>query len=261
MVFGTFAKNNNKMTKFNFLVLLICFLGVVCNQKIVSQTPLNNKGIWLLYNGDNKINSRIGIHSEVQMRNFFMKNTFEQNIIRVGLNFYVSPNVMLTAGYANVHTEPSKDIVANALNENRSWQQLILRFKTKTFFFEHRYRLEQRWTKNITQNTNSYDDRIRYRFQTLFPLYVLDPVLRHFFVLGSNEIFINHRRSFTAEFFDRNRVFFSLGYQVSPKLNFQIGYLNQAINSRAIPTAELNHNLQISIAYNMDDLMGTILGK
>jgi hypothetical protein len=225
------------------------------------QQNLSNKGLWLMYNGDNKINSKIGIHSEVQGRNFFLSNVFEQSIIRVGLHYYVSPFVTITAGYANIHTQPSEDVSGTTTNESRGWQQLILRFKTKGVFLEHRYRLEQRWTKNLTNSSATYDDRIRYRFQSIFPLYTITPSLRHFFVLGSNELFVNYRRAVAAELFDRNRLFFSVGYQVSPKLNFQIGYLHQSIQaSNMIPLA-INHNLQVSIAYNMDDLMGTIFGK
>jgi hypothetical protein len=228
---------------------------------VYGQQTLSNKGLWLMYNGDNKINSKIGIHSEVQVRNFFLSDVFEQSIIRTGLHYYASPFVTVTAGYANIHTQPGEGVIGNTTNENRGWQQLILRFKTKGVFLEHRYRLEQRWTKNMTTHSTSYDNRIRYRFQSIFPLYTITPSLRHFFVLGSNELFVNYRRTAASELFDRNRLFFSLGYQVSPKLNFQIGYLHQSIQSRNQIPLDINHNLQVSIAYNMDDLMGTIFGK
>jgi hypothetical protein len=241
---------------FGVMFLIMSFLCHAHGQQVLS-----NKGLWLMYNGDNKINTKIGVHSEVQVRNFFLANSFEQSIVRTGLHYYISPFVTVTGGYANVHTRPGEGVVGASTNENRCWQQLILRFKTKGVFLEHRYRLEQRWTKNLTNNTSSYDDRIRYRFQSIFPLYTISPTLRHLFVLGSNEVFVNYSRNVAAELFDRNRLFFSVGYQVSPKLNFQIGYLHQSIQARHLVPLDINHNLQVSIAYNMDDLMGTIFGK
>ncbi len=227
-----------------------------------NQSRTNPYGQWLVYTGDNRINKKVGIHSEVQLRNYLLKNTIAQSLVRVGVNWYLDPTVMLTAGYGFFYTTPSPDNkTANTVSENRAWQQVILRHRTKVLFMEHRYRLEQRFIKNVTQDKFTYDTRIRYRFQAIIPLYSLSPHLRHFFVSGNNEIFVNIGRGVSGEIFDRNRLYGGLGYQVSPNLNFQVGYMNQLISVPSLSKADIGHHLQISVAYNMDDIMKTIFSR
>ncbi len=245
-----------------FLILLC--IKFCCVAEVISQNQprLNPYGHWLVYTGDNKINQKIGIHSEVQLRSYFLKNTSAQSLVRVGFHWYANPLATLTAGYGYFYTTPSSDnTFSSAFREHRIWQQLILRHRTKAIFMEHRYRLEQRFIENKTKNTSVYDNRVRYRFQAIFPLYSVSPHLRHLFITANNEIFINIGRGTPAEVFDRNRFYTGIGYQVSPKLNFQAGYLHQSINQPQWTFTEINHLFQISVAYNMDDIMKTVFNK
>lgn len=255
------GRNNTKCIK----KLLLCCLFLFC---VLVQVQAQNQvrphpyGQWLMYFGDNKINKKIGIHSELQLRNYFLEETVEQTLMRIGVNYYVDPLVMLSGGYGFIHTTPSaQNVVGFTTREHRIWQQLILRHKTRAIFMEHRYRLEQRFIENITDKTNTFDNRLRYRFQTILPFYTLSPHLRHYFFNAYNEFFVNLGREVSGQIFDRNRLYFALGYQVSPKLNFQIGYLNQVISIPGNLRPDINHNLQIGVAYNMDDIMATFFNK
>lgn len=239
-----------------FLFLLIFFTSSIS----YSQQSINKGGYWFSYLGDNKINEKIGIHSEVQVRNLFLvTNTIKSSFFRVGLNFYATKTSMLTAGYGFFNNSPSEsNSDFSSSYENRIWQQFIMRKRLPFVFMEHRYRLEQRFITNTSNNTNITDHRIRYRFQSIFPFYTLSPHLRHFFLASYNEVMLNFRTNYT-EIYDRNRLYFALGYQVSPKLNFQIGYLNQLAQQNKFNHLEVNHLFQVAISYNMDDLMKTFL--
>ena len=125
---------------------------------------------------------------------------------------------------------------------------------------EHRYRIEQRFINNLTAGTQQTDHRIRYRFQTLYPLYSISPHLRHLFFAINNEVMINFK-SDPGRVFDRNRFFSGIGYQVSPRMNFQLGYLNQLSNISGNPKAQTDHVLQVAMSYNMDDLMQSFFKK
>lgn len=231
---------------------------------LLSQSPKtapNSAGYWLAYTGDNKINKYIGIHSELQLRNLSLEHTNKSVLIRTGLNVYVKPYAMVTLGYGYIFLEPSNEnVIGSTIHENRIWQQLILRQRTRYIFMEHRYRLEQRFLRDETNNTKRTDHRLRYRFQTLYPLYSITPHLRHFFISLNNEIMINYRNN-PAQMFDRNRFFAGLGYQVSPKMNFQLGYLNQYAQAGWNPKGHTDHLLQFAVSYNMDDLMQTFFTK
>jgi hypothetical protein len=237
-------------------VFILLFAGMAA----VAQNPIRPRpyGQWLMYFGDNKIKKKIGIHSELQLRNYFLQETVSQTLARVGLNYYVNPLVMLTSGYGFIDTRPSaENVIGFHTVEHRIWQQLILRYKTRAVFMEHRYRLEQRFIENLDTRKKQVDHRLRYRFQVILPLYTLSPYLRQFFVAGYNELFVNLGKPTSGQIFDRNRLYFAFGYQVSPKLNFQIGYLNQLINVSGAETPDSNHNVQIGVSFNMDDIMQT----
>ncbi len=221
------------------------------------QQPLGN---WIMYFGDNKINKKFGVHSEFQMRNYFIPNTVSQTLARVGLNYYISPVSMVTGGYGYIYTTPTSSEGVTT-SENRIWQQLVLRHRTYNIFLEHRYRLEQRFVKNISTEEFIFDNRIRYRLQAIFPLYNFSPYLRHYFISSSNELFMNLGRELSGQFFDRNRLYFAIGYQLNPKFNLQFGYLNQVIAVPNFDRPDVNHNFQMSVVYNMDDLTALFSSK
>lgn len=245
----------NKVT-----VLVWVLLGCTSLLRAQNQPRQQPLGNWIMYFGDNKINQKFGIHSEFQMRNYFIPNTLSQTLARVGLNYYVSPVSMVTGGYGYIYTKPSSPEGATT-SEHRIWQQLILRHRTYNIFLEHRYRLEQRFIRNVTTHDDLYDNRVRYRLQALFPLYNFSPYLRHYFISSYNELFMNLGRQVSGQLFDRNRLYIALGYQLNPKFNLQFGYLNQVISVPNLPKPDINHNFQMSIVYNMDDLTALFQSK
>lgn len=244
---------------FIFLVLLINVKVVGLCQNQPRQQPFGN---WMMYFGDNKINKKWGVHSEFQMRNYFIPNTVHQTLVRTGVNHYISPVSMVTGGYAYIYTKPSSSEVPGVItSEHRIWQQLILRHRTYNLFLEHRYRLEQRFVSNLTTDRNIFENRIRYRLQGLLPFYNFSPYLRHYFLSSYNELFMNLGKELSGQFFDRNRFYLALGYQLNPKFNLQFGYLNQVISIPGFDRPDVNHNFQMSVVYNMDDLTTLFLSK
>lgn len=232
---------------------VVLFLLLAFNS--FSQHKYNNGSYWASYSGDHKINDKIGIHTDGQFRNLGVYNAPATGLIRVGANFYTSKTSRLTAGYAFVYKSPTnEEMGGNTSRENRIWEQFLMRKKTNFLFMEHRYRLEHRFTENLTHASSSTVHRLRYRFQLIFPLYSISPRLRYFFLAANDEIMVN-LTPVTSEIYDRNRMYFALGIQVSPKLNFQFGYMNQLANQTFIPEVEQSHAFQLRVSYNMDDLM------
>lgn len=242
--------------------LILFFVLISFGAPLRAQTvPLNPNGYWISYLGDNKLNDRIGIHSEGQIRNAFVERSIFQAFVRTGLNVYLQPYAMATVGYGFFYFEPSQpDMHASRVSEHRTWQQLILRQKSRNIFMEHRFRPEQRFFHNLNNQSKRTEHRIRYRFQALFPLYSISPHLRHLFFAFNNELMIKFEKN-TADLFDRNRLFLGIGYQFHPKLNVQIGYMNQFSQVSFNPQGFHEHILQMGVSYNMDDLMQTFFKK
>lgn len=251
-----------KAVKATVLSLFLLSVFVFIHPSVFSQQPVNQGGYWITYSGDNKINAKWGIHSELQARNIgFANNTVQTLFLRTGIHYYTSASSMITAGYGYFSNSPNSSHEAlNRTLEHRIWQQFISRKKTSNVFMEHRYRLEQRFMENRTDQTSKTDHRIRYRFQFIVPFYTISPYLRHFFFASFNEVMLNFEKQ-TDKIFDRNRLYGAIGYQVSPKLNFQLGYMHQLATQPMFATGEVNHLLQFTVSYNMDDLMRSFFIK
>jgi hypothetical protein len=232
--------------------LLLPFLFFISLKLIAQNQPRPNPyGHWSMYFGDNKLNQQIGIHSEAQLRNYFVPKTLEQTLLRTGINWYVDSLNMVTAGYAFIYTKPSSEnLTGSTMSEHRIWEQFVMRYKNRFISLEHRYRLEHRFIENITTATTKFENRVRYRLLATVPLSSISNNLKPFILSSYNELFLNLGKKISGQFFDRNRLYIAIGYQVNSMLNFQFGYLNQVISIPGIEHMDINHNLQLSIIYN-----------
>ncbi len=118
--------------------------------------------------------------------------------------------------------------------EHRVWQQFILTNKLSRLKFEHRYRVEQRWVNQ------QYRNRLRYRLMLFLPLN--KPVIEKgsLFLAAYDEIFINTKQTF----FDRNRLYGAVGYQLHKTTGVQLGILRQRVNDFG------KFYLQIALVFN-----------
>jgi hypothetical protein len=201
--------------RFSLLLLLNCWLTV----PLLSQQ--GEPGNWFMYFGQNKIHDKISLHSEIQYRNFdVLPPDLEQLLVRVGVNYHATEKAMLTAGYGYIaNHEFESPQVGPEIQENRIWQQFILKNNLSRIQFEHRYRIEQRWIEEV------FKSRFRYRVMVSIPLN--KPMIEKgcLYIAFYDEIFVNGN----ADFFDRNRLYGALGYQISKGLGVQIGLLNQQL--------------------------------
>ena len=204
--------------------------------------PDDYLGSWLMYFGTHHLNDKYSIHYETQLRNYELTNNFFQLLPRVGLNYKIDDNSMVTAGYAFIPTQTDFDEGwgNNMVTENRIWEQFILRNSIGSIKIRHRYRLEQRWVKN--GNNTSYKNRARYMLSFKIPLSKKEDF--PLFLSVYDEIFIN----ISDEPFNQNRLYTALGYQFNTNANVQLGYLKHH-NTAAGVIQNLNR-LQLAVFLN-----------
>ena len=204
--------------------------------------PNDYLGSWLMYFGTHHLNDKYSIHYETQLRNYELTNNFFQLLPRVGLNYKIDDNSMVTAGYAFIPTQTDFDEGwgNNMVTENRIWEQFILRNSIGSIKIRHRYRLEQRWVKN--GNNTSYKNRARYMLSFKIPLSKKEDF--PLFLSVYDEIFIN----ISDEPFNQNRLYTALGYQFNTNANVQLGYLKHH-NTAAGVIQNLNR-LQLAVFLN-----------
>lgn len=222
--------------------LLIIIALIISSISAFSQKNGEDQlGVWYMYFGDNKISEQFSIHSEVQGR-FYTFDNFNQLLIRFGLNYKFSDKAMVTAGYGIIPTE-SYEKGANQVSalENRIYEQFVLKNSLGRVFFQHRYRLEQRWiSSNVAPDF--YKNRVRYQLSLKIPLN--HPTLENKTLYASvyDEILLN----IDNQPFGQNRLYFGLGFKINNQINLQAGYLKNHISTLAYD------RLQFAIFYNPD---------
>lgn len=228
----------DRLKQFNPKILLFVFLALFFSSSLSAQTSEDELGNWLMYFGMNKLSDKLSIHSELQYRNHEVApNTIEQLLLRTGVNYHFSKNAFATAGYGYIagHQYESPESAPESV-EHRIWQQFILVNYLNRVKFEHRYRIEQRFVNN------NYRNRFRYRLMVFVPLNKPKIEDNTFFLGVYDEIFVNSEQTF----FDRNRLYGALGYQLNKSTGFQLGYLHQQVNAFG------KHHLQFAITFNPD---------
>ena len=207
-------------------------------------TPVNliaqeyETGNWLMYFGTTRFSDKFSLHSELQYRDHTIAPiNIEQLLLRAGLNFHFSDQALVTIGYGYIegHVFESEQRDAESV-EYRIWQQFMLIDNLGRVKFEHRYRIEQRWINN------TYRNRFRYRLMLFVPLNKPQIEKGTLFIGLYDEVFVNGEKSF----FDRNRLYGSLGYQVHKSIGIQIGILHQRLGDFGKIYA------QLAIIFNAD---------
>ncbi len=222
-----------------FFVLTLLLSTLISAQN----TGEDELGAWYMYFGMNRISERFSIHTEAQFRFYETTDSFNQLLLRTGLNYHINSNAIVTGGYAFIDTDPtfeSDEILVNDITEHRIFQQFIITNKVWELLFEHRYRLEQRFITIENENSPFFErnteHRARYRLQVMLPL------TNTFFVNFYDEVFINLQDTI----FDQNRLYIAGGVHITENSNVQIGFLKNHFNNRNFD------RLQIGFFYNPD---------
>jgi uncharacterized protein DUF2490 len=209
------VKKCETLVSFIFLILFL-----IPNFGFAQQDKFGN---WIMYFGTFKVGEKLSIHTEFQFRNHtFIPNNTEQLLPRVGLNYHLSDKAIVTAGYAFIPSYVfESEQKSPEFKEHRIWQQFIIRNQIGRVQFDHRYRIEQRWINQI------YKNRFRYRLMLFIPLNKSVIEKGSVFLTLYDEIFINSEKTF----FDRNRLYGALSYQISKNTSIQSGVLHQQVSA------------------------------
>jgi hypothetical protein len=207
--------------------IVILFVGLLISLPAFSQEE-RDLGAWYMYFGNFRFSeSPWAIHGEVQHRNHNLLGDLEQLLIRTGLQYNLkSGQVSFLAGYASI-TTGSQGKSPVTFHENRFYQEVILRQKAGRVGFMHRYRYEQRWIEGFDLRT-----RFRYAVTVNLPLNSRELTEKgSVYFQVYDEIFINgEKHSENTQYFDRNRIYLSLGLRTSPSLALQLGVMEQTSN-------------------------------
>ena len=212
------------------LLSIIC-VSILLPKLGEAQINEDKLGAWYMYFLNTTFKeSSWGIQGDIQYRNWNMAGDLEQLLLRGGVTYKPKKaNIKLTLGYGNV-TTGSYGSDNSTSSESRIYQEALfpVQFGNR-LYTNHRFRYEQRFTKNQNLRT-----RYRYNLFLNIPLNKLKMDDKTIYLALYNEIFINGQRNIgngnSVEIFDRNRFYLAAGYVIKKGLKIQLGIMNQTTN-------------------------------
>ncbi len=209
-----------------FLSGLIAFLShFAFAQNEIDEGQL---GAWYMYFVTKTFkDSRFGLQGDYQFRFWNMGTDLEQMLLRTGATFRPqNADIMFTLGYASI-TSGAFGEDDETSSEHRIYQEVLFPQKIGSrFLITHRLRYEQRWVEG-------QDFRTRYRYNLFLNVPLNNTILKKntVYIALYNEIFINGQTDIgdgrTVQFFDRNRTYLGLGYNILDNLRVQAGWMKQ----------------------------------
>jgi hypothetical protein len=202
---------------------------------------VTNARAWLSYFGDHPGPRKLGLHFDGHLR---MDGSFRQVLLRPGLNYYIRPNLFVTAGYAFIHTKAG----SVRTPEHRPFGQLQYNQRFGIIPVTHRFRLEQRFISVGTGPTQfwRHQNRVRYFFRTELPLLGMRAFRKGWHIGLSDEIFIGFGPNKGNSAYDQNRLYAAVGKKLSPVEKIEFGYIYQNQLLRDGRSREHNHIFTIA---------------
>ncbi len=200
------------------IFLIFFYLNFFQNNKILAQE--NDLGTWNIYNARFEVNSKWSLFFEPQLRSVSFYKNFHYYEIKGGINYRLNKNFGFSVGGGDYNTFRIGEgdfIIPIQNKEFRTWVQVNMYNYLEKLKIEHRYRAEQRF------GANKYSNRFRYRLAFTLPIFKNVVEKNTLYATMSNELFLTDE----APFFQRNRFFVGIGYEFTPFLAVQTGFMNQ----------------------------------
>jgi len=237
-----------------FLVALIFTLIFNSLEAQVQEKQITNLSLtWIGVNSSFRLSNKWGTSVDANYRsNQFFERDYN-SIVRVGLNYWVTDDVSLQAGYAHQWTSPKTIGWRTITNENRLYQQVLVSSKVGRVSISNRLRNEERWQEKIVADAKTQDfiftNRIRYQIMLVVPF-----SKKHYFpsLVFSDEVMLQMGKIIVYNTFDQNRAYIGIRETITKHINFDIGYLVSDQQKSTGYQYERDHAFRLFVFYNLD---------
>lgn len=226
---------------YGMVMVLLCATLILHPTDSHAQAPSRPLGSWSLINARLKLNQTWGVWFEGQLRSTAFFNDFFYFETKGGVTYALNDNIAMTLGLGRYETYTIGDNFERPLvqGETRSWFQLVMENQLGRVNFDHRYRVEQRYT------TNGYRNRFRYRLNLVVPVNHADMRPTTLYTYVGDEVFFTNK----APYYERNRLYGGLGYVLGHDVAVQAGYLRQY--DYKIETQVSRDFFQLALLFNL----------
>lgn len=218
-------------------VLLVVFFFPLLTARAQNEryNDFNNTN-WLQQFTTIRLDKKWGVHLEYQWRRENGLKSWQQSLLRLGVNYKINDQVTAHLGYGWILTYPYGDYPiasSGTFPEHRIYEQVSFRQPVNKWLFTHRFRIEQRWLRrnngSIAQPAYEWFflHRFRYQLRTQIPFYTKGD--QQFYGAAADEILIGAGKNLGVNIFDQNRIFLLLGWKLNTKISLEAGYFNQTL--------------------------------
>jgi hypothetical protein len=221
-------------------ILLLCLLAA--GKKSYSQNRLrtDNTIVWLNNFHTINIDKHWAILAEYQWRRTEGLKSWQQSLLRGGVQYKFNNGVSVLAGYGWIETFPYGDYppaASQPFPEHRIYEQVTWNDNIGRLQLNHRIRLEQRFLGALNPQAEgdreitrwNYLNRLRYQLRAALPINHATMADKTWYAAVFDEVFIGFGKNVNANIFDQNRVGILLGYKLNKRFSLEGGYLNQTV--------------------------------
>lgn len=210
-------------------VALVASAGFATAQKQVTHQSL----YFVRYYGKYAFSPDWGATLEVEDRRFFHDSRNLNWVLpRVAVTHALGGGWTAALGFTYYLSEnpadPDKPIDVT-VPELRPHEELSYNQRLGKLTLNHRYRLEERFTRKTDGNelASGYEFhfRMRYQLQLQYPLNKTSGPAGAWNVKAADEVMFNFGHSIVRNSFDQNRVYIALNYGISKSVQAELGYL------------------------------------
>lgn len=225
------------------IILSILFLSI----NLLAQNGNHKLGAWYNIGINYKVNPNFSWNSLSSVRLFNPTNQFQQNLLRTGVSYKITQgsylksktNILVGVGIDYLHTNNFSNPELTDNNEYRTYQQVILKSNSvisgdnegylhkapphKYIYFNHRFRLEQRY--RFINDNYQFVSRFRYKIGLTIPLTNKKLIDNTLFLSAYEELFFNQQKNP----FEQNWTSVVLGYRLKGGTSITTGYFKQVL--------------------------------
>jgi len=204
--------------------ILLTMLTFLIFQK-VSFCQLTETQGWFFLSHTQKLSKKWDGLADIQLRSADKIIRFQTVLVRGALSYNISDEHAVAIGYAYKGDWEEGENKLNYQIEHRIYQQYLYNHNIKRTELNVRFRLEQRFVKEL--EAFNFSQRLRGFLSFQIPLSGNKDFSKGLYTGIQNELFVNvqHKENVNNSFFDQNRAYISAGYRWSKKIDTEIGYM------------------------------------
>lgn len=237
------------------VIIIVFFTGLFTVSFAQSKNVKKTSQQWIQYYNQSKIGNKWIWSTDGGFRWNTLLNNPSQYIVRTSFGYQLNNTMKVSAGFAHLGFYTSEKL---SKVEFRPYQEFTINDKYKNLGILHRFRIEERYFKNVVDGDiqHGHTFNFRFRYQCMLNIKILklssaNPDKALALNLG-DEIFINAGKKIVYNTFDQNR--FVVGPAISFSKNLSVGLTYNRQFSSANAANSYNHTdiLWLVIRHNLD---------